>query len=184
MKWNRIPGAILLLLALVGLIVSIWPVSDQSTEIPFSIPDGLSGTLQLTQSNQMHLGENAIFRLKVAFKQDQSERQQIILISKLELDNLDVTPRGEGKVLIDPSKPVVLNWEATAHNAGTYNGTLWLFTESVEGERTLVLARPINLEATALLGFSYQSARIICFMILITGVFLLFSPFKSKKMHN
>ncbi|MDP3721340.1 MAG: hypothetical protein Q8R09_02675, partial [Anaerolineaceae bacterium] len=171
-------------LAIIILIVSIWPISSFSSHIDFSLPDDLSGKLEFIQPSQMRVGDEAEISLKVVFNQDHADSAPLTLFSKLELDNLELTPREEGKVTVDPSKPVVYIWKVIPHNAGTYNGTLWLFAESNTGDRDLILARPIELVAKTLFGVSYQMARIIGFTGLSTAIFLIFFPIIFQKLRG
>ncbi len=184
MKWNHVIGIIFCSLAIIILIVSIWPISSFSSHIDFSLPDDLSGKLEFIQPRQMRVGDEAEISLKVVFNQDHADSVPLTLFSKLELDNLEVTPREEGKVTVDPSKPVVYIWKVIPHNAGTYNGTLWLFAESNTGDRDLILARPIELVAKSLFGVSYQMARIIGFIGLITAFFIIFFPIIWQKLRS
>jgi len=184
MKWNIFIGSIFLSLALIGLVVLFWPLTNLSTVLVFSIPDDLSGTLELTQANRVLLGEETEIGLKVSFDTDQQGSQLLNLFSKLEMDNLEVSPRGEGVVTVDPAKPVVFKWTITPFNAGTASGTLWLFSESVSGEKELILARPIRIETKTFLGFSSLSARIISLVLLVIGMFIIFYPKIIRKLND
>ncbi len=83
--------------------------------------------------------------------------------------------------MVDPKKPVMLIWNVISHETGIYSGTLWLFAESTQGEKELILAKPMELKANTFLGFSYQSARLICIIGLIVGVILIFFPLINIK---
>jgi hypothetical protein len=183
-KWNRITGIILLLMALVCLLISIWPVADHTIQIPFSISDEIAGKLELSNPDQMRVGDKTDIILRIVLDQDSQENQKLTLISKLELYNLEVTPRGEGKVTIDRSIPLVLKWKITPRTSGIFSGTLWLFAESNTGDRNLILARPIQLVAKTIFGVSYQMARIIGFIGLITAIFLIFFPIIRQKLRG
>ncbi|PKN99095.1 MAG: hypothetical protein CVU42_09525 [Chloroflexi bacterium HGW-Chloroflexi-4] len=174
MKWDNIIGTTLLSFALICLVVLFWPTQNLSTLISFSIPDDLSGTLELIQSNRVLLGEKTEISLKVTIIGDQQGRQVLKLFNELELDNLEVTPKGEGIVIVVPSKPLVFKWTTIPLKAGTTSGTLWLFSESVYGDKDLILARPIRIETKTFLGFSSLSAKIFSLVILVIGVLIFF----------
>ncbi len=181
MRWTRIVGNILLVLAALGLFFSLWPASIQTTKIPFMTPDGLAGTLSLSQASQLHVGDNTEIKLNIVIDQKTTANNELSFISKLELNNLEVNPKGEGKVTVDPTKPVVLIWDVTSPKTGSFSGTLWLFIESTKGEKELILARPLKFVVNNFIGFSYQSARVFCIISMIAGLFLIFFPMINTK---
>jgi hypothetical protein len=173
MRWNHWFGIVVAVLSTAGLVFSIWPETRNSEKISFSSPEGVTGNLQLTQSEQIRVGEKNYIQLEITMNDAQNINSKLTFFSKLEMGNLVVTPKGEGKVSIDPSKNVGLNWQLAPYEAGKYSGTLWLFLESANGTRNLILAKPIELEAKTLLGFSFRTARSISIIGLIISTFLL-----------
>lgn len=181
MRWNKKTGILLVVLAAVGLVITKWPLSVQTAQIPFSSTDELEGTISLSYSDHLKIGDKSEVSLNITFDQSKNVKPSIILYSKLELNNLEVSPFGEGKVTVDPSKPLVLKWDVLPWKSGAYSGTLWLFSESTEGDKQLILARPINLVAKTFIGLSYHSVRISCIFGLIAGLFLFFFPLINIK---
>jgi len=113
--------------------------------------------------------------------QDPIKNEQITFLSKLEIGNLKVAPTGEGRVSIDPGKPFTLQWQLEPHKAGAYSGILWLFMETASGERDLILAKPVELKAITLIGFSFQTARAISIVGLIVSIALFLVKIKEKR---
>lgn len=166
--------------SLTVLIFSIWPVSQKTEQISFSIPDGYKGMLELTQSDQIHLGDQTTIFLKIKIDASTVEVNQVLLVSQLEMEGVSVTPRGVGRVMIDPTKPVELQWRVNSKSGGIFSGTLWLFDENSEKEKELILARPIEIESNAFLGFSFKTARLISIFGLLFGIFLYLVKFNRN----
>jgi hypothetical protein len=141
-----------------------------SDQVEFTSVEGITGTLVVTQPDHIQVGDTYDISLKFAVDQELNKLNQLTLLSRFEMANLKVVPNGEAKVSIDPSKSVVLNWQLTPYQAGAFSGTMWLFIEIAEGERDLILAKPIELQAKTLFGFSYQSARTVSIVGLIVGI--------------
>lgn len=183
MKWNRTAGLLLVFFSVIVLGISKWPASVQTEEIPFSVSGDMAGMLIVSQPVQSRVGEKAELSLSVEINQNENTTQELVFMSELELNNIEVAPKGEGKVRIDPSKPLKLRWNILPGNSGSFSGTLWLFYETKNGEKQLILARPITLEARTILGFSIQSVWMICIFCFIVSLFLFFLPVdKIKKL--
>ncbi|MBA4385357.1 MAG: hypothetical protein C0410_11525 [Anaerolinea sp.] len=182
MKWNRWLGIALVVLSAICLVISIWPASKMSDQIAFSDSEGIAGTLVISQPKRINVGDKSEINLHVIIEHNQNGISPLIFLSKLEINNLTVTPKGEGKVTIDPTKPVMLNWQITPYKSGVHSGTLWLFIDNASGQRNLILARPTELTAKTLFGLSYPVARMTSIIILIIGV-VLFLFNNQKKNH-
>lgn len=172
-------------IALVGisailLVISLWPEPEKMNQISFTSLEGISGTLLLTQPVQIHTSETTEISLEITMDQNDGKDNPLVFLSKLEMDHVEITPKGEGIVTVDPNKPVVLNWQLTEYKARSLTGTLWLFLESSNGDKELILARPIELEANNLFGISYQLMRTISIITLLIAL-VLFLPIFNKK---
>ena len=180
MKWYRWVGIVLAAISAVCLIISSWPVTKHSNQVTFTNSEGIAGTLHITQPSQMNVGGKSEISLQVIINQNQNEISSLIILSKLEMDNITVTPKGEGKVTIDPTKPLMLNWQITPFKSGVHSGTLWLFMLDDDGEKNLVLARPIELTTKTLFGLSLQIVKMLSIIGLLFGLILLFPFFRKK----
>jgi hypothetical protein len=179
MKRNFWSGIVLVLVSATSLLISFWPVSMHTDKIIFSSSDGITGTLLVSQPDQVPVGDKFTISLKISVDQ-KSVDDQLTLISKLEMDNLKVTPYGEGKVSINTSNPVVLNWQIQPTIASAFSGTLWLFFETANGTRDLILAKPVELKTTTLFGLSLRTIRMVSIIGLIVGfVYLFIKKFKK-----
>ncbi len=181
MRWNRWFGIGLAVLSAACLVISIWPISHHTDQVRFTSSEGIAGTLLVTLPDQMHVGDKSSINLNISMDQDPIKIKQLVFLSKLEMDNLSVAPNGEGRVSIDPGKPFTLQWQLEPYKAGVYSGTLWLFLETSAGERDLILARPVELDANKLLGSSFQTARVTSILGLIVGIAIYLIKIKTKR---
>lgn len=180
MRWNRWFGIGLAVLSAVCLVISIWPISQHSDQVAFSSSEGITGTLVVTLPDQMHVGDKSSISLNISMDQDLTKNKQLTFLSKLEMGELRVAPNGEGRVSIDPGKPFTLQWQLEPYNAGSSSGTLWLFMETAAGERDLILAKPVELKAKTLMGFSFSMARSVSIAGLIAGIGIFLVKIKKK----
>ena len=181
MKWNRWFGIVLGVISATCLIFSFWPLSVHTDQISFSNPDGIAGTLYLTQHTKIHVGDKAEISLRIVIDQGLNKNILINCLSKLEMGYLEVNPKGEGNVFIDLNKSVVFNWQLSPYKAGSYSGTMWLFLKSTGGDRDLILARPIEMTANTLFGLSYKAIRTISIIGLTMGIILIIPIVIKKK---
>lgn len=163
-----------MVLSATGLVISIWPVPVHSDQVAFTSSEGVTGTLLVTQPDQIHVGEKSEVSLEILVDHMQNALDPLTFLTKLELDSIAVTPKGEGKVSIDPSKPVKLNWQIIPYKSGVYSGTLWLFVEQGGVQKDLILAKPVELKAKTLFGFSIRTVRTASIVGLIVGFVYLF----------
>jgi len=130
------------------------------------------------------LGDEASIDLRIEVVPRDSlnpSTEKIILLNRLELNSLDITPRGEGRVLLEPDSIAVLEWKIRAFEAGTYKGTLWLFEINEAGEQSLLLARPLTLEVRDFLGLRISIVRWMLGLILISSLLLFIRNLKIGK---
>jgi hypothetical protein len=168
-------------LSVICLVVAIWPVPEVTSQISFTSLEGISGTLKLTQPGQMHTRETFEICLEIVTDQINESDNPLVFLSKLEMDHVEIVPKGEGKVSVDSSKPVILNWQINTNNAASLTGTLWLFLESTAEDKELILARPIKIKASNLFQIPYPVIRIISFIILtIDLLFFLVCSHRKK----
>lgn len=180
MRWNRWFGIGLAVVSVVFLLISIWPISQHSDQVAFSSSEGITGTLQVTLPDRMHVGDKSDLRLNISLNQDPITNKRLTFLSKLEMGDLNVSPNGEGRVSIDPGKPFSLQWQIEPYKPGVFSGTLWLFLETAAGERDLILAKPIELKAVNLIGSSFHRVRAVSIAGLITGIFISLLKIKKK----
>lgn len=180
MKWYRWLGTVLAVISAICLVISIWPFSEHSDKVSFSSSGGIYGTLQISQPDKVKMGNATTVSLLINVDPNINEVNPLTFFSKLELDSLTVTPRGEGQVSVDPSKPVKLKWQLIPYKAGVYSGTLWLFVKRGEVERDLILARPVELSVKTLFGLSYPMVKMISIITLVFASLLLIPKFRKK----
>lgn len=180
MRWNRWFGIGLAVVSAACLFISIWPISHHSDQVAFSSTEGITGTLQVTLPDQIHIGDHSDLRLNISLNQDPLSNKRLTFLSKLEMGDLNVSPSGEGRVSIDPGKPFSLQWQIAPYKPGVFSGTLWLFLETAAGERDLILAKPIELKAVTLIGSSYQRVKAVSIAGLIAGLALYLVKIKKK----
>ena len=180
MRWNRWFGIGLAVLSAACLVISIWPISHHTDQVRFTSSEGIAGTLLVTLPDQMHVGDKSSISLNISMDQDPIINKQLTFLSKLEMDNLSVAPNGEGRVSIDPSKSFTLQWQIEPQKTGASSGTLWLFMETATGERDLILAKPVELKAKTLIGFSFRMAKYASIAGLIAGIAIYLVKIKNK----
>jgi hypothetical protein len=191
MRWNYLTGIVLCSLSLITIGLTSLPTPTQTVTIPFSTEDNEAGTLTLTTPMYLKVGDRSMISLKLEFSQEMlagSEQKKLDMISQLEIGNLDVTPKGEGHVTIDPDEALTFRWLVNPHDKENYSGILWLFKLRSEEERLLILGRSMEFSSKEFFGFSYRTSRIVAFVGLVIGLGLLFPIFlhfkKGKKVVN
>lgn len=180
MKWYGWLGFFLTGIGTLGLAVTTLPASGHLDQISFSSQSGITGTLQVTQTDKVRLGDKTEIRLQIKIDQTQNSANLITFQSKLELDNMEVKPRGMGTILVDPTKPVELGWRINPHQAGETSGTLWLFVNT-DGDKELILARPIQLTSKTILGFSSTPIKVFSCISLISGIVIILSSLNKTR---
>ncbi len=183
MRWIQVLAAALCLGSLVGLLWISLPIPQGTIEVPLLCEGYEQGSLVLNQPEFIRLGDEASINLRVEFSPQvslSSSTHKIVLLNRLELNSFDLTPRGEGRVLLDADSTAVLEWKIQAFAAGTYQGTLWLFETNESGDQSLLLARPLTLEVRDFLGLKISLMRWILGVILIVGLALFIKKFKIK----
>lgn len=184
MKWIRFIATALILGSLAGLVWISFPVSQIIFEVPLLREQNEQGSLVLHQPEFIRLGDEASITLRVEFMPQVStfsSAEKIILLNRLEINSLEVTPRGEGRVLLDEDSTAVLEWKVQAFAAGTYKGTLWLFETNEAEEHSLLLARPLTIEVRDFWGLKIPIARWMLGLILIFGLLLFIKVSKKGK---
>lgn len=93
------------------------------------------------------------------------ETHNLVAEARLDLLGIESLPKGTISEPLSPGKTVNFYWNIQSHAAGVFRGTLWLHVNIVprnEGqiERVALLAKPIEIESTTILGMSSQIARI------------------------
>lgn len=181
MKWYGWLGLFFIGISTYVIVVSILPVPVQLDQISFSSQSGMTGTLQLTQRNQIRLGDTTEIRLQISVDQALNTSTPIVIYSKLELDNMSIEPRGVGTTMFDPKNPIELNWQLRPHQGGKASGTLWLFFETEGGTRDMILARTIQITVKSFFGLSYQPFKIVSIACVIFGVAILLTSLKKTR---
>jgi hypothetical protein len=186
MRWNRVVGLVIAGVSLLGILVTSLPVPRQKNTIPFNDGQNLQGTLLVDLPAWMKIGDTAVVSLQVKYSPSQAESvnpKKLDLIDRLEIGFLDVSPRGEGHVSINPDSAITLKWQVRPFYEAHFSGTLWLFQQYPGQKSQLILGRVINLPAKKFLGISFRLARTIACAGLILAVvfYFLFSITLFKK---
>ncbi len=94
------------------------------------------------------------------------ETHNLVAEARLDLLGIESLPKGTISEPLSPGKTINFYWNIQSHTAGIYRGTLWLHVNIVprgddgQIERVALLAKPIEIESTTILGMSSQIARI------------------------
>jgi len=94
------------------------------------------------------------------------ETHNLVAEARLDLLGIESLPKGTISEPLSPGKTVNFYWNIQSHAAGVFRGTLWLHVNIVprgddgQIERVALLAKPIEIESTTILGMSSQFARI------------------------
>lgn len=163
MKWIRYFGAALFFLSAIGLILISWPVPETRAEIPLTIGNVTQGKMILTLPEYLRAGETREISLRIEYIPlvDKDDRDtQIQLVNRLEIGSLTINPKGEGRTLINPDSVAVFVWKVRCDTVGSNSGLVWLFEESSDGERHLLLGRKIKLLTKNFLGMTFPIARV------------------------
>jgi hypothetical protein len=94
------------------------------------------------------------------------ETHNLVAEARLDLLGIESLPKGTISEPLSPGKTVNFYWNIQSHAAGDFRGTLWLHVNIVprgddgQIERVALLAKPIEIESTTILGMSSQFARI------------------------
>lgn len=180
MRWYSFIGVFLAVLAIVGIVFTSLPVPSQTTTIPFYNDETQAGMLSLTLPQEIRVGDTAEIMLQVDYLPE-SGTQTNKLIARVESGDLFISPKGEGKVLIDPHKSTFFTWKIRSLSKGECDATMWLFEQKPGAEPGLILSRKIRLSSVLFLGISYSLARILSFSLLMVGFGLVF-PYALRKM--
>lgn len=167
-----------------GLILISWPVAETQAEIPLVIEDAIQGKIVLTLPEYLRAGETQEISLGIEYDQDNNEGEppaQLKLINRLEIGSLAISPKGEGHTLINPDSVAVFVWKIRNDYAGSNSGLVWLFEESADGERFLILGRKIELLTRDILGMTYPFARGLCIGGMVFSLILCVPFFFRRK---
>jgi hypothetical protein len=94
------------------------------------------------------------------------ETHNLVAEARLDLLGIESLPQGTVSEPLSPGKTVNFYWNIQSHTAGVFRGTLWLHVNIVprnddgQIEKVALLAKPIEIESTTILGMSSQIARI------------------------
>ena len=189
MRWYHVFGLFMAALSITGIFFTSWPVPVQTVTIPFSEGKNPRGILTLFLPEALHVGDEAVVSLQIDFpfvQANEVELRKIELSSRLEIGMIELSPKGEGHVLVDPDKSSNFTWRIRPARVGNYSGRLWLFSKETGQETSLILAREISLDSKSFLGMSYRITRMTSIFGAAIGL-ILFSPhvirsIKKKKL--
>ncbi len=173
MRWFSRLGFVTICLAVLGLIISAWPVVSHSDVIPFTLEDGRSGELTLVAPEWLKVGDVAKVELHITFDQQANDPIRLELSSRLEIGLLELSPKGESTVLINPDKPLTMLWKLHPSTKQEYHGDLWLLRQTKNGDHELILAREMIFESRKILGLDYSTFRWIGVSLLAAGGLLI-----------
>ncbi len=97
---------------------------------------------------------------------DLYETHNLVAEARLDLLGIESLPQGTVSEPLAPGKTVNFYWNIQSRTAGEFRGTIWLHVNIVprdgagQIERVALLAKPIEIESTTILGMSSQMARI------------------------
>lgn len=165
---RRTAGAGLLLVSLVMLGWSLWPVSmrAQNVGLPGSATAGgpdPGPQLAFQWPGFVRIGETAEIRLELSRSPQQSSggaETADLLTARLDLPGLAHTPSGETSQSFPSDRPAVFRWSVRADRPGVYAGTVWLYSgDPAAVSRRVISAQRFELSAGGFLGLSGRWAQ-------------------------
>lgn len=152
------------------LIWGLWPAPTTQREIVLQMgEEGASPERIVVEwPTWTRAGEKA--RLKVHLsteghaQSDGSPSRQVErwrVQARLELPGASYSPAGQVNQTFSPTMGVHLTWQVNLPRPGEYEGVLWLYAQSLEGdqERSLLAAPRLRLSGRSLLGVNGPWAR-------------------------
>ncbi|MHB8135813.1 MAG: hypothetical protein ACYDH1_16505 [Anaerolineaceae bacterium] len=103
----------------------------------------------------------------------------INLEARVDLAGMRIEPKGLLSKNIQPGQEVKFNWDISSNRAGEYDGTLWLYMNLVpkdhssEKMKEVLLAKPIRITITNILGFPVIFIRVFAFTLLLVSTILI-----------
>jgi len=103
----------------------------------------------------------------------------INLEARVDLAGMRIEPEGLLSKNIRPGQKIKFNWDISSNRAGEYDGTLWLYMNLVPKDQTsekmkeVLLAKPIKITITNILGFPVIFIRVFAFTLLLVSTILI-----------
>jgi len=143
-----------------------------SLEWPSRIHVGSSDTIRLSLdldpkgqlTPQVEVGGHQVTGQSINIP-DLYETHNIVAEARLDLAGLQISPEGTMNEPVVRGERTVFYWSLSPAQTGSYRGTLWLFLNIIprnggEADRRAILARPIEIQATTVLGLPANVAEI------------------------
>lgn len=145
------------------LLVLNWPktIRERDSElIVLTIEVDENGTITPTVSAPGKNGEGTPVDIPNLY-----DTHTILAVARLDLAGMEAYRENIREPLM-PGKPAVFRWSVRAGEAGIYRGVVWLHLELVPKSggpvnETLLMARPIEIQAVTVLGMPGDAARIL-----------------------
>jgi hypothetical protein len=157
----RYPLAAIILLSLVLLVASLWPISYHSEKgILASAPDlALTATIDLDYPEQVRLGTSAPLHLSTRLATTSSHLQPTLTIVNLNSACLNFDPIGDTIQPVNFAQAQTWVWQVTPSEAlGACNVDL-IVKLKVESTERLIWVRHLSLETTTVFGLPAPVAQ-------------------------
>ena len=105
------------------------------------------------------------------------DTHHVIVESRFDLPGMDIQPSDLISAPIAQGQTPVFYWTLRPHEAGTYQGTIWLYLRTVDKStgqerRETVSAQNVEIDSVTLLGLTANQARIVGLVGTVIGLAL------------
>ncbi len=167
--------------SLVVLMLISLPIPRQTSTIPFTLDDGMSGAVSLIVPETLRQGDWTEIVMDVTFNAAASSDQNVKVKTTLQTTDMEVSPEGEVAAVLPVKGIAPFRWRVRSSSAGEQRATLWCFRQDGDGQ-TLILARELELEAKSFLGITFRFARWMLGLAAVLCALVFFrSMFKRKQ---
>lgn len=182
MRWYRIAGISLLLLALVFSVVSIVIPSDIQQQVTVVLPGGSSGSLHVDLPERGWAGDWAVVSAKLNTVGSDGNGQPQTVRFKLETTDAETQPEGSVQSVILPGEETSVSWKIRTSRKGDIENILWVFAKGQGDEEQLIFAREFSYLSLYYGFLSPPVYRGIVAALAIIGVLLILAVgiFKSR----
>jgi hypothetical protein len=163
--------------ALFLLILSVRPARavEQTQSFELGTAEITPATVRFRAPEKMYRGQQAEFSVSLdvdALLTDEDVHP--VMVYRLELDGAELVPDAVFQIPLAGVPHQEARWGVRLPDAGTYNGTWWVYVEYVSGselmERQALFARRFSVKSHEILGMSVNGVRWVSMIVILFGL--------------
>ena len=168
---------ILLLVILVcgvGLVVISVPVTEDVTNLTFTLEDGIQGNLEIVTPRYLRLGDKADLQLEITFIPGEvvGSGASVKVKSSLQSSSLEMNPSTAVTAIIPADGTGRFHWEITGYTEEVQRATMWCFHQGAAGPE-LILARDLSFEVKTIIDMRFRLFRWILGEVMLLCILLI-----------